>query len=162
MIGDELRPDERLFAEQNVSILYGFMKRYGLSEEYYGRLAVLFTRTVARYLRDPKFQGLSFSTVVWPRLRTELSNTMREELRRPVIVSLEEYQHSEAYLDEYEKLLLELVERNLTTRQKQVFRMRLEGKTNTEIATECGISRSAVEQLFSRIRKRLRKQHMIT
>ena len=133
------------------------MKRYGLSQEYYGRLAVLFTRTVARYLRDPKFQGLSFSTVVWPRLRTELSNAMREQLRDPEIVPLEESHYGDMCLDEYENLLRDMVEQRLTPRQKQVFQMRLDGKTNAEIAEECGISRSAVEHLFARIRMRLRE-----
>lgn len=156
MIGDELRPDEQAFAARNVTILHGFMKRYGLSDEYYGRLAVQYTRTVARYLRDPKFQGLAFSTVVWPRLRTELSNTMREQLLRPELVSFEDAVLVESCIDEYEDLLRELVEKKLTPRQKQVFRLRLDGKTNAEIAEECGISRSAVEHLFSRIRRRLR------
>ena len=157
MANEQLLPDERQFAESNIKILHGFMKRYGLSQEYYGRLAVLFTRTVARYLRDPKFQGLSFSTVVWPRLRTELSNAMREQLRDPEILPLEESHYGDMCLDEYENLLRDMVEQKLTPRQKQVFQMRLDGKTNAEIAEECGISRSAVEHLFARIRMRLRE-----
>ena len=157
MANEQLLPDERQFAESNIKILHGFMKRYGLSQEYYGRLAVLFTRTVARYLRDPKFQGLSFSTVVWPRLRTELSNAMREQLQEPEIVPFEESHYGDMCLDEYENLLRDMVEQKLTPRQKQVFQMRLDGKTNAEIAEECGISRSAVEHLFARIRMRLRE-----
>lgn len=157
MANEQLLPDERQFAENNIKILHGFMKRYGLSQEYYGRLAVLFTRTVARYLRDPKFQGLSFSTVVWPRLRTELSNAMREQLQEPEIVPFEESHYGDMCLDEYENLLRDMVEQKLTPRQKQVFQMRLDGKTNAEIAEECGISRSAVEHLFARIRMRLRE-----
>ena len=157
MANEQLLPDERQFAESNIKILHGFMKRYGLSQEYYGRLAVLFTRTVARYLRDPKFQGLSFSTVVWPRLRTELSNAMREQLQEPEIVPFEESHYGDMCLDEYENLLRDMVEQKLTPHQKQVFQMRLDGKTNAEIAEECGISRSAVEHLFARIRMRLRE-----
>ena len=157
MANEQLLPDERQFAESNIKILHGFMKRYGLSQEYYGRLAVLFTRTVARYLRDPKFQGLSFSTVVWPRLRTELSNAMREQLQEPEIVPFEESHYGDMCLDEYENLLRDMVEQKLTPRQKQVFQMRLDGKTNAEIAEECGISRSAVEHLFARLRMRLRE-----
>lgn len=146
---------ERAFAEQNIGLLHKFMKHYGLSPDYYGRLAVLYTRTAARYLHETDLQRLSFSTVVWLRLRTELSNSIREQLREPEIISLDEALSSRIHCDEHYDLLLQMVEQKLTPRQKQVLRLRIDGKSNIEIAEECGISRKAVEHLFARIRKRV-------
>lgn len=150
-----LEPHERAFAEQNIGLLHKFMRYYGLPPDYYGRLAILYTRTAARYLHEIELQRLSFSTVVWLRLRTELSNSFREQLREPEIVPLDEAHMPFAYHDEHYDLLLEAVESKLTKRQRQVFRLRLNGKSNVEIAEECGISKKAVEHLFARIRKRV-------
>ena len=150
-----LEANERAFAEQNIGLLHKFMKYYGLPPDYYGRLAILYTRTAVRYLHEPELQRLSFSTVVWLRLRTELSNSIRERLREPEIVPLDEAHIPLACHDEHYDLLLETVESGLTKRQRQVLRLRLDGKSNVEIAEECGISRKAVEHLFARIRKRV-------
>jgi len=150
-----LNAKERIFVEENIDLLHEFMKRYSLPQEHYGRLAIQFVRTAARYLQDSDLQQLSFSTVVWFRLRSELSHMLREDLKTPVIIPLEDcYLHPEHY-DDYGSVLLYSVEQKLTPRQKQVLRLRIDGKSNIEIAEECGISRKAVEHLFARIRKRV-------
>ena len=153
-----LTPEEQAFVEQNMPLLKKFMFSYGLGTEHYGRLAVHFTQIAARYLREEQLRHFSFSTVAWIRLRTELSHIMREELRKPQVVSFEEQYYPEGREDEYESLLWHMMTQLLTPRQQQVLRLRLDGKTNVEIADECGISRKAVEHLFARIRARIKKQ----
>jgi len=152
-----LTPEEQAFVEQNMKLLSQFMRRYDLGPEYYGRLGLHFTQVAVRYLREKELRRFSFSTVVWMRLRTELSHIMREELRAPQVISLEEQYYPEGREDEYESLLWHMISQLLTPRQQQVLRLRLDGKTNVEIANECGISRKAVEHLFARIRARVEK-----
>lgn len=152
-----LTPEEQAFVERNMKLLIQFMRRYGLGSEYYGRLALHFTQIAVRYLREEELRRFSFSTVAWMRLRTELSHIMREELRAPEVVSFEDQYNPEGREDEYESLLWHMISQLLTPRQQQVLRLRLDGKTNVEIADECGISRKAVEHLFARIRARIEK-----
>ena len=152
-----LTPEEQAFVEQNMPLLKKFMFRYGLGTEHYGRLAVQFTQIAARYLREEQLRRFSFSTVAWMRLRTELSHIMREELRTPQLIPYEEQYDPVGKEDECEALLWHMISQLLTPRQQQVLRLRLDGKNNAEIADECGISRKAVEHLFSRIRARMTK-----
>jgi len=152
-----LTPEEQAFVEQNMKLLNQFIRRYNLGTEHYGRLALQFTQIGVRYLREEELRRFSFSTVVWMRLRTELSHIMREELRAPQVISFEEQYYPEGREDEYESLLWHMICQLLTPRQQQVLRLRLDGKTNVEIADECGISRKAVEHLFARIRARMKK-----
>ena len=153
-----LTPEERAFVEQNMKLLNDFVCRYKLGAEHYGRLALHFTQVAVRYQREERFRRFSFSTVAWMRLRTELSHIMRERLKTPQVVSFEDQYYPEGREDEYESLLWHMMTQLLTPRQQQVLRLRLDGKTNVEIADECGISRKAVEHLFARIRARIKKQ----
>ena len=152
-----LTPEEQAFVERNLKLLNQFMRRYSLGLEHYGRLALHFTQIAVRYLREEELRHFSFSTVAWMRLRTELSHIMREELRAPEVVSFDDQYYPEGREDEYESLLCHMISQLLTPRQLQVLRLRLDGKTNVEIADECGISRKAVEHLFARIRARMKK-----
>lgn len=152
-----MTPEEQAFVEQNMNLLYQFVRRYDLGSEHYGRLALHFTKIAVRYLREEELRRFSFSTVAWMRLRTELSHIMREELRAPEVVSFEDQYYPEGKEDKYESLLWHMISQLLTPRQQQVLRLRLDGKTNVEIADECGISRKAVEHLFARIRARMEK-----
>lgn len=152
-----LTPEEQAFVEQNLKLLNQFVRRYGLGSEYYGRLALQFMQIAVRYLREDELRRFSFSTVVWMRLRTELSHIMREEMRAAQVISFEDQYYPEGREDEYESLLWHTICQLLTPRQQQVLRLRLDGKTNVEIADECGISRKAVEHLFARIRARMKK-----
>ena len=152
-----LTPEEQAFVERNLKLLNQFMRRYSLGLEHYGRLALQFTQIAVRYLREEELRRFSFSTVAWMRLRTELSHIMREELRAPEVVSFDDQYYPEGREDEYESLLWHMISQLLTPRQQQVLRLRLDGKTNVEIADECGISRKAVEHLFARIRARMKK-----
>ena len=149
--------EEQAFVEENMQLLKKFMFRYGLGAEHYGRFAVHFTQIAARYLREEQLRRFSFSTVAWMRLRTELSHIMREELRTPQLIPYEEQYDPVGQEDECEALLWHMISQLLTPRQQQVLRLRLDGKSNTEIADECGISRKAVEHLFARIRARMTK-----
>ena len=153
-----MTPQEQEFVEKNMKLLNQFMYRYGLGAEYSGRLTLHFTHVALRYLREEKLQRFSFSTVVWMRLRSELSHMMREGLRTPQIVSFEDQYYQEGREDEYESLYWHMIRQLLTPRQQLVLRLRLDGMSNLEIAKECGISRKAVEHLFARIRLRMKKQ----
>ena len=82
---------------------------------------------------------------------------IREEVLTGLLIPYEEQYDPVGKEDECEALLWHMISQLLTPRQQQVLRLRLDGKSNAEIANECGISRKAVEHLFSRIRARMTK-----
>ncbi len=149
-----LTEQERTFIEENLSLLYKFSAHYRIGEEYNSRLALRFTRVAVSYLSNADLQKYRFSTIAWMHLRSELSHILRENLQEPPMTSLDVVGDL-AYHDSHEGLLWSQIEQQLTERQKQVLQLRIDGKSNIEIAEECGIGLKAVERLFWRIRKRL-------
>ena len=74
-----LSPEEKAFAEKNIGILFAFMRRYHLPEDYFGALAIAYVRFVGKYFSEKEKYCYSFSTLVWQRLRSELSHILRRE-----------------------------------------------------------------------------------
>lgn len=148
------------FVEANVGLLHKFMQRYNLDDDYYGLLAICYIKAATKYLSDPQLQRYAFSTILWYRLRYEISHARRKERKRIKPIPIEANIESPFYEDEESiNLLWKTLESILTTRQLEVLYMRYNGMTNTEIAQQVGISRVAVERLFSRIRKRITESY---
>lgn len=149
-----LSEEEKEFAEKNIGILFAFMKRYHLPEDYFGELAVAYVRYIGRYLDAKDKYPYSFTTLVWQRLRSELSHISRKEKKQQLTILASDAMESEGQFDDYfEKELLEEVNSRLTHKQSEVLLLRIEGYTNHQIAGIAGISVSAVERRFKRIRK---------
>ena len=150
----KLSPYEKDFAEKNIGILFAFMKRYHLPEDYFGALAVAYVRYIARYLDAKDKYPYSFTTLVWQRLRSELSHISRKEKKQRLTAFSSDALESEGQFDGYfEKELLEEFNCRLTPKQSEVLLLRIEGYTNHQIAGITGVSVSAVERRFKRIRK---------
>ena len=67
------------FIEENIGLLHKFMQRYSLDEDYYGLLAICYIKAATKYLSDPQLQRYEFSTILWYRLRYEISHARRKE-----------------------------------------------------------------------------------
>lgn len=146
-----LGPEEKVFAEKNIGILFAFIRRNHLPEDYFGALAIAYVRFVGKYLSEKNKYYYSFSTLVWQRLRSELSHLVRKE-NREIVVSLECGKPSGQDDDYFVQELICKVSEDLTQKQVQTLLLRIEGYSNAEIAQALRISESAVEKRFQRIR----------
>jgi len=148
------------FIEENIGLLHKFMQRYSLDDDYYGLLAICYIKAATKYLSDPQLQRYEFSTILWYRLRYEISHARRKERKQIQTVSLERTVEPQVFMDEEsDSLLWKTLESILTSRQLEALYLRYRGMTNREIAEQFGISQVAVERLFSRIRKRFTENY---
>ena len=146
------------FVSANLRLLYKFMARYQVDEEYYSTLVVRFIRTAERYLSEEKLQKYEFSTIAWLNLRSELYEIYRKENLRAPLVPLSDLDGVAA--KSYELGLGELqqiLEENLTDKQFATLIRRFSGHSNKEIAEQDSVSINSVEKRFIRIRKKLSK-----
>lgn len=146
-----LGPEEKIFAEKNIGILFAFIRRYHLPEDFLGALAIAYVKFVGKYLSEKDKYCFNFSTLVWQRLRSELSHMVRKE-NREIVMSLEGFELNGQEDDYFTQELLCKVTNDLTPKQVQALLLRIEGYSNEEIAKTLGISESAVEKRFQRIR----------
>ena len=155
-----LDEEAREFIEANIGLLHKFMQRYNLDDDYYGLLAISYIKAANKYLTEPKLQRYSFSTILWYRLRYEISHARRKERKLLQTVPLDQTTEPPAAMDDESfNLLWTTIESILTPRQLEVLYLRYNGMTNREIAEQFGISQVAVERLFSRIRKRISENY---
>lgn len=153
-----LSNEAKVFAEKNIGILFAFVKRYHLPEDYFGALAVAYVRFVGKYLAEKEKYAHSFSTLVWQRLRSELSHIVRKEKDSRRAVFAEEEFGSMGEEDCYFELAaMNDVRRLLTPKQAQILLLRIEGYTNAQIASMVNVSESAIEKRFERIRQSFQK-----
>lgn len=155
-----LDEEAREFIEANIGLLHKFMQRYNLDDDYYGLLAISYIKAATKYLSDQELQQYAFSTILWYRLRYEISHARRKERNRLQTIPLEQAIEPPGHMDdESVNLLWKTLESILTPRQMEVLYLRYNGMTNREIAEQFGISLVAVERLFSRIRKRISENY---
>jgi RNA polymerase sigma factor (sigma-70 family) len=147
-----LSTEEKAFAEKNIGILFAFMRRYHLPEDYFGALAIVYVRFVGEYMREREKYCYSFSTLVWQRLRSELSHITRRE-NSEIVLPLDCGELSGREDDYFVQELICKVSDELTPKQAQTLLLRIEGYSNAEIAQALGISESTVEKCFQRIRR---------
>ena len=153
-----LGPEEKAFAEKNVGILFAFMRHYHLPEDYFGALAIAYVRFVGRYLSENEKYSYSFSTLVWQRLRSELSHILRKEQRERTLPISNELRETIGQEDSYfENTGLDEAKSLLTQKQRQALFLRVQGYTNAQIASMTGVTERAIEKRFSRIRKAFKR-----
>lgn len=153
-----LSPAEKEFAEKNIGILFAFMRHYHLPEDYFGALAIAYVRFVGRYLPENKKYSYSFSTLVWQRLRSELSHIVRKEQRERTLPISNELRETIGQEDSYfENTGLDEAKSLLTQKQQQALFLKVQGYTNAQIASMTGVTERAIEKRFSRIRKAFKR-----
>ena len=144
------------FVTANLRLLYKFMMRYQVDEEYFSALVVRFIRTAERYLSEDKLQRYEFSTIAWLNLRSELYEIYRRTRSRAPPIMLEDLAD---FADETCRIDLneldELLEKSLTECQLHSLRLRLSGYSNADIAERDRVSRRAIERRFERIRQKV-------
>jgi len=144
------------FIEENMKLLYAFMLRYQLDDDFYGPLAIRFLRVAERYLLDEKLRRYRFSTIVWMNLRSEMFEQFRkdqDELLAPISLRLNEFAYIQDSFSADE--LCSILEKTLTAKQREALCLRCKGYSNAEIAVQERITIKAVEARFARIRKKV-------
>ena len=157
-VGDTILTEtERDFAEANHGLLIRFMRSYHLDDELYGQMSIRYLKTVQRYLNSEKLhRTYRFSTIPWYHLHSELSNIIRADGRAPPVVSFDLLFHDPPAFDITGAAdLWGCLADQLTEKQFDVLRLRYEGHTYSEIATDRGITFKAVARRFDRIRRKL-------
>lgn len=154
-----LSEEEKMFAEKNVGLLFAFMRRYHLPEDYFGALAVAYVRFSGKFISEHEEYNYKFSTLLWKRLRSELSHIVRKEQVERLISLTDGMREIIGQEDSYfEKEELNEIRSLLTQKQAKVVLLRIEGYTNAQIASMIGVTERAIEKRFSRIRNTLKKR----
>ena len=155
-----LTEEEKAFAEKNIGLLFAFMRRYHLPEDYFGGLALAYVRFVGKYLKEKEVYSYSFSTLVWHRLRSELSHIVRKENQNQQEMLSENALELQGKEDNYfgEEVIGEMSQ-TLTQKQFEVLFLRMSGYTNAQIASMEGVSKRAIEKRYFRIRKILKRNN---
>lgn len=149
-----LSPEEKVFAEKNIGILFAFMRRYHLPEDYFGALAIAYVRFVWKYLNNKEKYACSFSTLMWQRLRSALSHIERKENSAQTMIPFRDWDEVIGQEDSYfEQDVINEMIRHLIPKQIEIVLLRIEGYTNAQIASIKGVTERAIERQFSRIRR---------
>ena len=155
-----LTEEEKAFAEKNIGLLFAFLRRYHLPEDYFGTLALAYVRFVGKYLKEKEAYSYSFSTLVWHRLRSELSHIVRKENQNRQEMHLETALEIQGQEDAYfEEEVIGEMSQTLTPKQFEVLFLRMGGYTNAQIASMEGVSKRAIEKRYFRIRKILKRNY---
>ncbi len=86
-----LAPHEQALAEQNLDLVYRFLRANRLQEsEYYDVVIFRYLLTVENWFRRPDLYHHRFSTVAWNAMRSALHNDRRKKRRQIKTVSLDD------------------------------------------------------------------------
>ncbi|MDD3251796.1 MAG: hypothetical protein PHV18_04455 [Lachnospiraceae bacterium] len=78
---------EREFAEEHHGLIYRFLQAHRLPiDEFYGDVAIRYTRSVKRYFQEPKLQQYEFSTIAWRAMESAIwAKRKRDRPRKEMI-----------------------------------------------------------------------------
>lgn len=174
----KLSPEQQVFAEENLKIVYSFLHSKNLSiEEYFDIVIFGYIKAVKEYTERPDIQKYSFTTIAFRKMETTLvvhakhhSRQKRKEdipaLRLDAKCSLESddelYEVITTVEDFTDTLISQLywerILNRLTATDRNLIAKILDGYSVAEIASQDGISTQAVYQRLGKIRKRLRPE----
>lgn len=84
-----LSKKEAIFAEDNINIVYWYLRTYGLDEaEWYDVVIFGYLLAVKKYLSVPSTQKVKFVTVAANAMRSCVGNVRDKDKRQPKTVSL--------------------------------------------------------------------------
>lgn len=84
-----LSKKEAVFAEDNINIVYWYLRTYGLDEaEWYDVVIFGYLLAVKKYLSVPSTQKVKFVTVAANAMRSCVGNVRDKDRRQPKTVSL--------------------------------------------------------------------------
>ena len=157
-----MTPEQRQFAEENHGLFLKFLGEFKLDDEYYTILIERYLSTAAQYCENVKLQKLTFSTVLWRNLRSELQNYWRRAMQTPVIVSYDNCDRPPGTeTPPMDDELFQQLQERLTSKQNETILLRNQGYSNREIADICGVTERAIERRFNRIRKVMKRSEQL-
>lgn len=147
------------FTEEHHDLLLKFMRRYRLSDDFYGPLAERYVKTARTYVQREDLHQYAFSTILWYRLSAELIKIKRRSAKAPQSYSYDNLLVKPGKCDDHSAdLLWYEIEQRVTEQQLDMLRMRALGFTNAEIAKKQNCSPGTISKRIGRI-KALLKQH---
>lgn len=153
-----LTHEQQIYAAEHHGLLLKFMGAHGLDDEYYGVLAERYVKTVKKYLETEKLQQYAFSTILWYRLRSDLSRIRKRIWKESTNCSFDEMGDGIAFSENLDTpLLWSEIEEIVTQRQLELLKLRAIGFTPKEIAQMQNCSGNAIHCRFKRIKKKLKQ-----
>lgn len=158
----KLTPLQQAFANEHHGLLLKFMGKYHLSDDYYGPLAERYLRTVKQYMETPTLQNYAFSTILWYRLRKELSRVWQKERRHSQHHSLDSVIILHGRNDDTSSTSLwDNIGEAVSKQQLDLLSMKSEGIPLEQIANHFQCSKHAVSCRVYRIKQKLKKNGII-
>ena len=158
----ELTPEQRTFAHEHHGLLMKFIGTYHLSDDYYGPLAERYLCTVKQYMEKPALQKYAFSTILWYRLRKELSCVWKKEKRYSPNLSLDDMIVVPGHSDDTSEFVFWADTGEVVTKQQlDLLTMKADGIPMEQIADHFRCSKHAVSCRAHRIKKKLKKNGVI-
>lgn len=168
----ELTLYQKQYAEKHINLVYRFLHDRMLPiDEYYDIVIFGYLAAVQEYDEKPDLaKRFQFTTIAWQQMSDYLNKhfaSLNRPMRKAIIVSLQQAKDTLS-LDEMlpdrkcnvqdtaanRQYLAELIS-HLTQKEREVVILKSRGMTNTEIASQCGISIFGVYSRFTRLRQRL-------
>ena len=162
---------ERDFAEHNHRLLYALMHRKGISLDDYGEAAELYLRAVRSWFSRPDLRArYTFATVLNTILSTGFARIHKKRSQQAAFIAVyldEPFDNNGCYADVIpaespgpEDMLTDLtsrIEQVLSASERKVFRLLLDGLSQSEIAPRCGVSRPCISHQVAAIRRKTLK-----
>ena len=163
----KLTSKQSRLAEENYNLIYAYLAKYNLSEEYYGDAAIGLCKAAQTY--DENY-GTEFSTYAYMCMKHACMNAKRKEnttipcesMNVSFIESGEEVLYcvpdkTDLYEPSLAMLDLKLFMRGLKQSDREVIEYKLQDYNATEIARFKGTSRQRIWQIVKRLREQYRR-----
>jgi len=163
-----LTREQKQFATENHSLVFGFLRKRHLPDDYYDIVIFGYLEAVRQYLTEPALQRYAFTTIAWKKMTTELRNhykMLKCQKRNVEVVSI----HTKLYRDgltledilparnvlmdqlEDQMALHELAKR-VSGQQMDIVRMKSSGYGIRDIARTKKVSMYIVRNLLKKVR----------
>ena len=158
-----LTQEQSAFAAEHHDLVYAFLRRRGYSDdEFYDVVIFGYLAAVQSYFERADLRVYAFSTIAYKKMRSALTNHFAAEgrLKRTAETLPFNTALAGSAAGEENIVLLQAVrdhlERRLTPRQKEIFRLRSEGYSQAEIADMYQVTGSAIWGEIQRARECVR------
>lgn len=143
MIHRAMTEPERLFATNNIEVVYQFLSWYGLNyDEFYDVIIFGYLRAVQIYIDR---QDHCFKCIAWNQMKGELSNQfrmMKSKKRAAVVLDIDDVAVAAEDTDFWVNQLMRELMDCLTKRQQDIVKYRIYGYTSEEICRMAKVKKS--------------------
>lgn len=151
----KLTDKERQLVEENHNLIYAFLHEKQLDKtEYYGLIAESLCKAVMNWNKDRGALSTLFYRVANRDLYTHWRNQNVQKRRNEGEVKFEDLYFELNYNLENEVLMKEIIEGILNSEYAEIFNLRLQGLTQTEIADIIGVSQVEISRRLKKMGER--------